>query len=198
MNDSPKSPMQEIWQCQPVEGLKISVEEIHHRAEKFEKKIMWRNVREHLSGLVAAVLFGSFFVKSHDPLFRTACGLLIAGLAYVAWQLYRKGSSRNLPEHLGSESSLQFYRKQLEQQRDLAASVWSWYLAPLVPGLVLFAVSSALADPRPRKLAALALYYGFCVALFIFIRQLHTRGARCLQRLIDELYAAERPSSQEL
>ena len=92
---------------------------------------------------------------------------------------------------MATTSSLQFYRRQLERQRDLTASVWSWYLAPLVPGLLLFAVSSALGDPHPRKLIVLALFYGFSAGLFIFIWKLNARAARCLQRLIDELYAAE-------
>ena len=55
-------------------------------------------MREYLSGLIAAVLFASFFVKSDDPVFRTACGLMIVGLAYVAWQLHRKGSAKTVPE----------------------------------------------------------------------------------------------------
>ena len=183
--------MKEIWQCQPVEGIKMSAEQVRKRAGGFEKKIMWRNVREYLSGGIAAVLFAYFIATNHDPLFRASCILMIVGLAYVAWQLHRKGSAQSVPEEMGLVSSLQFYRGQLERQRDLAASVWSWYLAPLVPGLALFAVSSALADPRPRKLIALALFYGFATGLFIFIWRLNARGARCLQRLIDELGATE-------
>jgi hypothetical protein len=191
LNKNKEDRMKEIWQCQPVEGIKMSAEQIRKRAGGFEKKIMWRNVREYVSGLIAAGLFASFFVKNHDPMFRSACGLMIVGLAYVAWQLHRKGAAASVPEDMGAASSLQFYRKQLERQRDLAASVWSWYLAPLVPGLVLFAVSSALGDPRPRKLIILALFYGFSAGLFIFIWKLNARGARCLQKMIDELTAAE-------
>ena len=76
----------------------MSAEQIRKRAGSFEKRILRRNVREYLSGLIAAVLFASFFVKSDDPVFRTACGLMIVGLAYVAWQLHRKGSAKTVPE----------------------------------------------------------------------------------------------------
>jgi Flp pilus assembly protein TadB len=208
MNESPKDPreqnqmqmnddnLKEIWRCQPVEGIKMSAEQIRKRAGSFEKKIMWRNVREYISGGIAAVLFVYFIATNHDPLFRAACVVMIVGLAYVAWQLHRKGSAKSVPEEMGAASSLQFYRKQLERQRDMAASVWSWYLAPLVPGLILFAISSALADPRPRKLIFLALFYGFSAGLFVFIWKLNARGARCLQRMIDELHDAENTGLQ--
>jgi hypothetical protein len=190
--DSPKqNRIKEIWLCQPVEELQMSAEQIRKRAGKFERKILWRNVREYVAAFIAAVLFASFFVKSHDVVFRTACGMMILGLGYAAWQLHRKGSAKRVSEEMGTASSLQFYRSELERQRDLAASVWSWYLAPLVPGLLLFAVSSALGDPRPSKLIALALFYGFSVGLFILVWKLNARGARCLERQIDELYAAE-------
>jgi hypothetical protein len=187
--------MKEIWQCQPVEDIQMSTEQIRKRAGRFEKKIWWRNVREYAGALIASVLFASFFVKSHDVVFRTACGMIVVGMAYAVWQLHRKGASKSAPEEMGSASSVQFYKSQLERQRDLAASVWWWYLAPLVPGLVLFAASSAVSDPRPGRLMGLALFYGFTVGLFIFIWKLNARGARCLQRQIDELDGAENQRS---
>ena len=179
--------MKEIWLCQPVEGIQMSVDQIRQRASKFEKKILWRNLREYVASLIAAVLFASFLIKSHDTLFRAGCALLIAGLAYVAWHLHRKGSAKSLHSEMGTAPSLQFYRSELERQRDLVSSVWSWYLSPMIPGLALFAISSALADHHPRNLAVLALVYGACVGLFVFIWRLNRRAARCLQRLIDEL-----------
>jgi hypothetical protein len=194
MNNSPnmkEDRIKEIWQCQPLEGIQMSADQIRRRAGTFQKKILWRNVREYAAGLIAAVLFGFFFVTSHDTLFRVGCALLIAGLAYVAWHLHRKGSARSVPAAVGAASSLQFYRGELERQRDLVASVWWWYLGPLIPGLILFAVSAALADPHPHKLGVLALVYGLCAGLFIFVWKLNARAAHCLQRLIDELYTAE-------
>src|SRR2546425_497446 len=101
MNESPNNQtIKELWQCQPVEGMKMSVEEIRTRATKFERKIMWRNVREYVAGGIAAGLFASFLVKSHDTFFQTACALMIAGLACMAYQLHRRASARSMPSDL--------------------------------------------------------------------------------------------------
>ena len=126
MNEYPDDPGQRIWQCQRVEGLKMSADEIRKRSVKFENKIAWRNLREYLGGLLVAILFVPSLLKTHDILFRIAFGMMLAGLAYVVIQLHRKGSAKSSPPSLGAASCLQFYRNELERQRDLVANVWPW------------------------------------------------------------------------
>jgi hypothetical protein len=196
MNDDLHNRAQEIWQCQAVEGLHLSADEIRRRAGKFQSRIHWRNLGEYAGGLVATLLFGSFLLKSHDILFRTAFGFFIAGLAYVAFQLQRKGSARSMPAAMGSATCLQFYRRELERQRDLVASVWRWYLGPLVPGFAMYSLAYALAFPHPDKLAGLALLDGMAAALFFLIWRLNVRAARSLQRLIDDLSSAEKRAAR--
>ena len=190
MNEHPDNSVQ-IWQGQPVEGLKMSTDEIRKRAGKFQSTIQWRNVREYAGALVAAGLFGSFLLKNHDTLFRIAFGLFIAGLAYLVFQLQRKGSTKGLPEAMGAVPCLQFYRAELERQRDLLANVWTWYLAPLVPGFAVYTIAFAVTYPHPAMLGALVLYDGVVAALFFLIWKMNVRAARSLQRRIDELYAAQ-------
>jgi len=191
MNESPKNNLQEIWQCQPVEGIKMSVEEIHGRATKFEKKIWWRNFREYAAGAIAIVLLGFSFASSHDVLSRVASALLIAGMAYVFYQLHRQGRAKNVPAAMGLEHSLQFYRNELERQRDLVSNVWTWYLGPFVPGLLISMIAAMLHDTHLRHLAVVAFWYALMAAFFIFAWRLNVRAARCLQRMIDDLQAAE-------
>src|SRR5215469_14436304 len=126
-NESPTYRMQEIWQCQPVEGIKMSVEEIRKRSTKFEKKIFWRNVREYVAGAIAIVLLGLFMARSHNLLDRSAFALLIAGMAYVMYQLHRRGAAKSMPASAAVGPSLDFYRRELKRQRDLTSTVWSWY-----------------------------------------------------------------------
>jgi Flp pilus assembly protein TadB len=190
-NETPKDRMQDIWLCQPVEGIKMSVEEIRGRAGKFEKKIMWRNVREYGAGAIAAILLGFSFASTHNLLDRAAFALLIIGMAYALHQLHRKGQSRSMPDQMGTASSLEFYRGELERQRELVSNVWPWYLGPFVPGLVLSAIASVTRNPQPLHIAALALWYGLIAVFFIFVWRLNVRAARCLQRMIDDLRRAE-------
>ena len=190
-NESPTNRMQEIWQCQPVEGIKMSVEEIRQRATKFEKKIFWRNLREYVAGAIAIVFLGFSFASSHNLLDRSAFALLIAGMVYVMYQLHRRGAAKSMPESAAGGPSLEFYRNELKRQRDLTSTVWSWYLGPFVPGLVLSAVASAAHNLQPRHIAMLTFWYGLIAAFFVFSWRLNARATRCLQRMIDDLGRAE-------
>jgi len=186
MNESPNNQtIKELWQCQPVEGTKMSVEEIRTRSAKFERKIAWRNVREYVAGGIAAGLFASFLVKSHDTFFQTACALMIAGLACMAYQLHRRASARSMPSDLGAANSLQFHRAELERQLDFLRRVWRWYLGPLIPGLVAFSLATSSADHHDiLRITLVNSLFAFCLVL---VWRLNVYAARCLQRRIDEL-----------
>jgi hypothetical protein len=191
MSEHSNQDAQYMWQHQAVEGINLSADQIRQRAGKFENQIRWRNVREYLGAALAALLQGFFFVRSHDIFFRAAFGLLIAGLVWVVIQIRRKGTARSLPSALGASTCVQFFRGELERQRDLVANVWPWYLAPLVPGFVLYTLAYAVAFPHPAQLAGLALLDAIVATVFLYIWKLNRRAARSLQRLIDELPEAE-------
>ena len=191
MTESPTNRMQELWQCQPVEGIKMSVDEIRNRATKFEKKIFWRNFREYIAGAIAIVLLGISFGSAHDLLSRAAFALLIAGMVYVMYQLHRRGTAKTMPTAAAAGPSLAFYREELKRQRDLTASVWSWYLGPFVPGLVLSAIASASHDLHPHHIEVVTFWYVLIAAFFVFAWRLNARATRCLERMIADLGAAE-------
>jgi hypothetical protein len=193
MNEHPTNQPQQIWQSQPVEGIRISAEAIRQRAGKFESRIQWRNVREYVASLAAAVAFGYFFAKTHDVLFRIAYVLFIAGLGWVVVQLHRKGSAKRMPAAPGTSTCLQFFRAELERQRDVVQNVWPWYLAPLVPGFVILTAAYMRALPFPASLASAAWLDGIVALLFFLVWKMNRRAARCLQHMIDDLYEAENP-----
>jgi hypothetical protein len=171
----------------------MSVDEIRRRAGKFHRKIYWRNSREYVAGLVVVVFFGFQFWRVPDALTRVGFGLMIAGMLYLIGQLHRKGSARSLPAEMGLASGLDFFRRELERQRDLVGSVWSWYLGPLIPGWVVLMV--ALARTNPGHLRHFGLTFAafnlFAALAFVFVWKLNQRAARRLQRRIDELNALE-------
>jgi len=186
-----ENPVQKMWQDQPVEGIRMSAEMIHKRAAKFERRIMWRNVREYVASLIATVLFGYFLVTARDVLSRVTFGLFIAAMVWIVFQLHRKGSAKRMPLGVDTLTSLRFYRAELERQRAAVANVWSWYLAPMVPGFVVYTVGFAIRFPRPAAWAGLVLMDGMVTVMFFVIWKMNVRAARCLQRMIDELNAAE-------
>lgn len=186
-----QNPVQKLWQDQPVEGIKMSVEIVQKRAAKFERRIMWRNVREYVASLIAAVLLGYFLVTAHDLLSRVTFGLFIAAMAWIVVQLHRKGSTKSMPRGLDTRTTLRFYRAELERQREVVTSVWSWYLAPLVPGLAVYTVGYAIKFPHPSAWAGLLLMDTIIAVVFLAIWKMNMRAAQCLQRMIDDLNAAE-------
>lgn len=185
MSDTPKTSIQELWQCQPVEGTRMSIDDIRRRAVKFERRVFWMNAREYVGGAIGIALFGYFLSRAHDNLSRVAFGLLIAGLAYALIHIYRKGRPGTASEQVGAQCA-EFFVEELERTRKLVSNLW-WYLGPLVPGLVLLAVASAIAHPQPKALLIQAIANLFIAATFLFVIRLNARAARCLQKQIDEL-----------
>jgi hypothetical protein len=189
VTDTPTTPMQQLWQQQPVEGTRMSIDEIRRRASRFEKKIMWRNVREYVAGGISVTLSVWFFIHGHKPLFRVACGLVIAGLIYMSYQLHRRASARSLPADMGAVNALQFHRAELERQRDFVAHVWRWYLGPLLPGMAAYSLIAVLAaHAHPWIAIFINLFFAGCLVL---TWRLNVYAARCLQKKIDDLYAME-------
>ena len=186
-----ENPVQKLWQDQPVEGVIMSVEEIRRRAGKFERKIRWRNIREYVASLIAVALLGYFFVTQHDVLSRITFALWIAALAWMMLSLHRKGSAKKMPEGADTLTGLRFYRAELERQLEVVSSVWSWYLAPMVPGFVVFTVGSVIPPSHPAAWAKAAFMDVLVAGMFFWVWKLNAKAARCLTRMIEELKAAE-------
>ena len=187
MNESLNNSVLEIWQNQPVEVTKMSLTEIRRRADKLEHRVWWRNAREYAASLGAAVMLACSFATTHDVLSRIAFGLFFAGLIWIVVQLHRKGSAKSLPTGLDTVANLRFYRVELERQRELVTSVWSWYLAPLIPGFIVYTIGHAIRVPHPAAWAGLALLDAMVALMFFVIWKLNMRTARCLDRMIHDL-----------
>jgi len=191
MNELIDNSVQRMWLSQPVEVTKMSAEVLRKRAGKLERRIWWRNAREYVGSVIGIGLFGNFMAKNHDLLFRIAFGLFIAGMMWIVIQLHRKASARSIPVETDTLTGLRLYRAELERQRDAVKNVWPWYLAPLVPGFVVYTVAYAVTFPRPVSLAGLALLDTVIAALFFGVWKMNMRAARCLQRMIDALDVAQ-------
>ena len=189
MNQTLENPAQKLWQDQPVEGMKMSVEAVRLRAGKFERRIARRNLRESVASAVVIIAFGYFFVTAPNILLRITWGLFIAGMIWLTVQLRRKGSPRTMPEDLGAATSVSFFRSELERQRDLLKNVWPSHLGPLVPGYVALNLAWVFAPPRPTSWMTILVLDLFFVAIFFGVWKLNQRAARCLQRSIDEVSA---------
>ena len=193
-NEIPQDAPSKAWLNQPVENTAMPLEEIRRRAGKFERRIRWRNAREYAATAIVVAVFGYYIEAVPGAVARAGSVLTIAGALYVAWQLHRRASSGNAPAAGAVEDCLGFHRRELERQRDALASVWRWYLGPLVPGLAIFIAGTALAVPIPIRYRVLtaAIMLAIVGVVFWLVAKLNSYGARKLQTQIDELQALGR------
>ena len=186
--------VKELWQSQPTEGVRMSIDQIRVSAGTFQRRIHWRNVREYVTAIALIAFFSFELWRAGDMLVRIGFGLIIAGIFYLIWHLLSKGSLRPLPQDAGLSSCIEFQRRQLEQQRDLLTSVWRWYLGPLIPGMAVLLFAFGRANPGHLKHPVFVLLPEamFFVAVSVAIAVVNGRAARRLQRQIDELELAGR------
>jgi hypothetical protein len=175
-----------LWQKQEVDEMKISITELRAKAAKFQNRIRRRNLREQVACLFVIIAFGWQFFMSPAIVPRISFGLIVAGAIYVAWHLRAKGTPNGFPTDIGSVNCLNFYRRELEKQRDLLQDIWKWYLGPLIPGMALIVIWGILNAPPERRWFRFA-YAVFCVAFFWGTARRNQRGARRLNRQLEDL-----------
>lgn len=205
MTDDFSEDVQHIWQNQPSESLRVSVDDLRYRMSEFERKIAWRNIREYIAGslVIVVVAFSFYDWKFPTLLLRIGSGLTIAGVLYMMYQLHRKASVRPAPADMGLHSCIDFQRGELERQRDALRSVFSWYLLPFVPGLCTYLLGLFLSTMRllhdtrqPDRTGIALVLFGVILAIvlavFFAVWRLNQWAANKLQAQIDELDALRR------
>ncbi|MGZ7077012.1 MAG: hypothetical protein ACXVJL_13525, partial [Candidatus Angelobacter sp.] len=187
--------MKNVWRNQPVASVPISLAELQQKAEKLEQQIRRRNLREYAGSLIAMAIFGYYIWRFPGPMVRFGCVLVIAGVLVVLYQLHKRGAARIVPAGMAFRTCLDFHRRELERQRDLSRSVWTWYLLPFVPGMAIFLLGLFLwtmklpnAPAHARLITvSFSLTAAFVALVFIAIGKLNQWTARKLQREIDAL-----------
>jgi len=179
-----------VWQSQGAGPSPLTIEEIRAKAGEFRSLIARRNFREYLASGLMVPYFAYCAWRTPLPLMRVGNLLEVAGLAYMAYQLHRRAAAASeAPAELALNTCADFYRGQLERQRDALSGVWKWYLGPLVPGLATILAASCIAAFHRSVLAAmLALAVGGVVALALWgLGRVNQKAAAGIQRQIDGL-----------
>jgi Flp pilus assembly protein TadB len=176
--------LRELWRQQPLENIAMALEDIRARAARFERRINRRNIREYFAGLIGAAIYAYYIWKFPNAFMRAGSAMIIAGVLFVMWRLYRHGRVARLPQDLGLNASLDFHRRHLVRQRDLLRSVFWWYLLPMVPGLLVFLKGSLGARGFQFRQTP---FLGMIVGFFVWIWWINQRAAKRLDRQIAEL-----------
>lgn len=180
----------EVWQSQPVEPVYMSIEEIRNKAMKFGSTIQRRNLRETIVAVALIPVFGLFLRWFPTPVERVGSCLTIAGLLYVIYRMNGSAAPKSVPSSGGFDTCVSFHRRELERQRDLLRGIWLWYLAPLVPGILVFnlgVIGQKISPGHPLQWWRAAPFVVLMVAWFWVVIWLNRRAAQGLQRTIEEL-----------
>jgi hypothetical protein len=180
-----------LWRNQPSEETAVTLDNVRDRAEKFQSQIRRRNMRECLATPLAVVMCGVCMWFFPGWMMKTGSAFFIIAVLFVAWQLHKRGAAGMLPANSGM-SLVVFHREALIRQRDALRSVGTWYLAPFVPGLVLFVLGRYFQFHAPgrtlpwdRQIILLCAVIAVLISGIIWL--LNVWGAVRLQREIDHL-----------
>ena len=186
MSDAPRArDMIRLWQAQPAAAGTLSIAELRRRSRRLERLVGWRNLSEYIGAAIGVCGFSIGAWSAETGVIRAGALLLVIAPAFIAYQLYRRGSVRRMPEALALTGSLQFHRSELERQRDLLRSVWLWYLLPWLPGAVV--LSAGLAAAHPERIPGMRIYLMSVALLAVAVALLNRRGASRIQAWLDAL-----------
>lgn len=175
--------IRELWQSQEGESQPMPMEELRRRAAALETRIRRRNWREYGAAIfVGACCMWMLYAPTPWHV-RVGALLALAGIIAVCVNLYRKGSASPVAD--AAAVSRDWYRNELERQRDLLRGVWKWYLGPMIPGLAMWMAGGLWDHPErwPRVLPSC----GFAAVLFVVIGKLNAHAARKLDKEIASL-----------
>jgi hypothetical protein len=180
--------LKKVWQSQGAGGEgAFPVETLRRGATQFQRRVARRNAIEYAACVAAIACFGYYLVGFPFLLMRAGSLLMIAATLAVAWQLRARAASAPAPADFGARSWLEFHRTQLARQRDALRTAWLWYVAPFVPGLVVFrwGVETELGTPSTF---ARGLWANLSIAaVFALVVIFNRFVARRCQRQLDML-----------
>ena len=181
--------IQTIWATEGAEAQPLTSSVMNSRARALNRSILLRDAAEYVAAGVVITTFFSFAINAANWIIASGSVLVILGTLAVMIGLWRR---RPLSASSAvAEAHVTYLRAQLMRQRDAAASVSSWYLAPAMPGLMVL-LAGYWVDQAPRVgtvaatiVAVLAVL--LLTAVFALIWEMNNRAAHAYQQEIEVL-----------
>ena len=196
-DEFPMHDPKKIWQDQPTEPIKMSLDEIRRKAQTLQTKSRLKVLAAMLIGLFLCIAFARMAVVVEDVIPRIGWGMLSLYGLYGVYHAFRWIWPGRLAADATFSTSLEFYRKELERQRDYSWRLWrrsglAWAFLGLAFLVVIPVLMGAIQNPR-----ILVNAVPFCVMLgiwLVFFLSTRKRKQQELQQEIDELNATDRGS----
>lgn len=183
-----RDPLQQLWTQQKQEPFTMTTADLTRRSARFTSTIRRRNITEYAASALVIGVFGWMAWLIPVPAVKAGAVLIILGALYVCWKLHTLAGA-DAPDT--AVPLADFHRAELLRQRNALAKVWSWYLAPFVPGLLVF-LGGVMFSPD-TGMPLMAQFTGFAGALtftafiFGFVWYLNQLAVKALDKQIAEL-----------
>jgi hypothetical protein len=193
-NEPPSDDPLNIWQNQPREIPKMTLEEVHlEKAKALRKKTRWE-VAVSPAALIAVCIFA--FAISRGTIPRIACGVAILWTLIVHLPAIRRTWSRPLASDVGLLSGVAFYRRELEHRLAYFRKPWRTWGKLVIP---VFIVAAALVYPailgvihRPALAINMIPFFALMALWFVLLFRITSQQIRQIQLELAELDALER------
>ena len=177
-----------LWKEMEMSPPVFSPDRLRKEADKLRKGLRRRSIIGGGAAWFSIAGFVAYFFFFPNALQRIGSVLTVLAAAYFLVQL-RMRPPRALPD-VGEIGGVQFYRTELERQRDFHRGSWLWSRAlVLLPGPLIFCVGLAQAYPEIAVFVWLEL--AAFLALLVLAVPLNLRLARKYQRRIEILDASQ-------
>ena len=162
----------------------ITIERLRWNAIQFEIKVRQWN---HWANLAAAAAIGLLVLGlpfAGNLRAQVASAVFIAGAAYVAWIVRRRGSPEPAP--LGGEWKhySEYWRTELHRQSVLLDRLWHWYFGSLIPGVLLLLQGSTI-------------YGCFILTYVLLVGELLYRAIEWVQLEITRIQMPQNPTPND-
>jgi len=192
-DEFPPNDPKQIWQNQPTEAMQMSLEELRRKAHSFHAKGRLKALTAIVIGIALSGAFAATSAETQYMVVRIGWGVLSFWGLYGAYQAYRWIWPSSLAAGATLGTSLDFYRKELENRRDYIRHIWRrsglWLCFVGLALVLLPALIAAL--KTPLLLLNAVPFFVLLTAWFIVFFSIRKRDRRNLQRDIDELNALQ-------
>jgi hypothetical protein len=187
-----------LWQADGSGAGRPSTEELRARVQQLARITRRRNYGALIVCAIVLAVCVWWFLWIDDPIARIGSILTAAGIATIVFQVRANQRSEQAAarraSRMGETASVEFYRADLERQRDFHRGPWLWTrLLLLVPGPQMFFVGFARAHPEVA--ATIRLEAIAAAMLLVAAVPVNLWLANGYQRQIDQLnrFLKERP-----
>ncbi|HTZ97823.1 MAG TPA: hypothetical protein VMB18_15585 [Terriglobales bacterium] len=188
INDAKK-----IWQDQPLEGMTMSLQQVHERIDKLSRIVRRRNLIGGFACITVLLGFSYFFAALNQPsegMERIGAALTAIGAGYIMYQLaIGKMRRQTAIAETQAQASMSFYRSELQRQRDFHQGVWFWSrMVVFAPGPVIFLIGMVKANPAFSRGALIE--GSIALALLVWAIPRNLSLAKRFQQELDALDSA--------